>query len=252
MDKGDGGTEADRQQVTEPQPSPWPEYRFRFPRYNRWLANRLRPFMGQRVLEVQCGLGHMTGLLLDREFLVAVDSVAEHVAAVQARYGEREDFGAAVQDMCSPDALSLRQYGIDTILCANLLEHLDDDRALDTMVAILPPGGRLITLVAAFESLFNALDRGAGHLRRYDKGAFVAQLARHELSVNEAFYVNSLGLLGWWVRGSLLRREMPSVSQLRLFDRLVPLWGAVERRIPPPFGLSLVCVADKRRAGIGG
>ena len=35
--------------MTNPQPSPWSEVRFCFPRYNRWLANRLRPFMGHRV-----------------------------------------------------------------------------------------------------------------------------------------------------------------------------------------------------------
>jgi hypothetical protein len=67
--------------------------------------------------------------------------------------------------------------------------------------------------------------------------------------VSVVFYVNSLGLLGWWVRGSLLRREMPSVGQLHLFDYLVPLWGAVERRITPSFGLSLVCVAEKQGSG---
>ena len=35
--------------MTNPQPSPWPELRFCFPRYNRWLADQLRPFMGHRV-----------------------------------------------------------------------------------------------------------------------------------------------------------------------------------------------------------
>jgi hypothetical protein len=120
------------------------------------------------------------------------------------------------------------------------------------MAAILPLGGRLIAVVAAFEALFNALDQGAGHLRRYNKGTFVAQLARHGFGVSAAFYVNCLGLLGWWVRGSLLRREMPSVGQLHLFDYLVPLWGAVERWITPPFGLSLVCVAEKQGSGGAG
>src|SRR5205809_1927275 len=37
------------------------------PRYNRWMFDRLRPWVGRRVLEIGAGIGNMSAFLVDRE-----------------------------------------------------------------------------------------------------------------------------------------------------------------------------------------
>ncbi|MCU1245282.1 MAG: hypothetical protein JWN02_1192, partial [Acidobacteria bacterium] len=42
-------------------------------RYNKWIWERLQPFIGQRVLEIGAGSGTMTRFLYGRELIVATD-----------------------------------------------------------------------------------------------------------------------------------------------------------------------------------
>src|SRR5213592_4937517 len=51
------------------------------PRYNRWMFDRLRPWVGRRVLEIGAGIGNMSAFLVDREHdPLAVDQERRHVA----------------------------------------------------------------------------------------------------------------------------------------------------------------------------
>src|SRR6266566_1365314 len=44
------------------------------PRYNRWVFDRLRPWVGRRVLEIGAGIGNMSAFLVDRERVVLTDT----------------------------------------------------------------------------------------------------------------------------------------------------------------------------------
>jgi len=44
------------------------------PRYNRWMFDRLRPWVGRRVLEIGAGIGNMSAFLVDRERVVLSDT----------------------------------------------------------------------------------------------------------------------------------------------------------------------------------
>src|SRR5207249_8208400 len=44
------------------------------PRYNRWMFDRLRPWVGRRVLEIGAGIGNMSAFLVDRERVVLTDT----------------------------------------------------------------------------------------------------------------------------------------------------------------------------------
>ena len=47
--------------------------------YSQWIYERLRPGIGRRVLEIGCGLGTITQMLLDRDLVIGVDVVDEFV-----------------------------------------------------------------------------------------------------------------------------------------------------------------------------
>jgi hypothetical protein len=132
-----------------------------------------------------------------------------------------------------------------------VLEHIEDDAtALSNMAEILCSGGRVIIIVPAHEWLYGTMDSPIGHFRRYTKRTMSQKLERAGFTVEKQFYLNSLGVLGWFVNGRLFRQTVPPSGQLEWFNKVVPLVGWVEKRVRPPVGLSLVSVAQRSNAGL--
>lgn len=214
-------------------------------RYDRWIYHRLRPFLGQRVLEVGCGLGNFTPFLLDRELIVATDLSAEYCAAVAARYPDSPNLIVQPHDITA-DPAPLVEYSFDTVLCLNVLEHIADDlAALQNIHRVLVPGGVLILLVPAIPALYGSLDAAIGHWRRYRHEELVHKAMVTGFAIEQCFYLNLLGILGWLASGKFLRLPITPPSQLRVFDLLFPLCAFLETLYPPPIGLSLVLIARK-------
>jgi hypothetical protein len=66
------------------------------------------------------------------------------------------------------------------------------------------------------------------------------------LHVKKAFYMNAVGLFGWWANSHIFKKEAQSERQIEVFDRyVVPLQSQLERWIAPPFGQSLFVVLRK-------
>src|SRR5205823_12189798 len=139
-------------------------------RYNQWIWERLRPFVGQRVLEVGAGSGTMTRFLYGRELIVATDKETPYLDRLRNRFRRKPGIVVERLDLDSDDSLELARYAFDTVTCINVLEHTSDDvAALRRVKQLLQPGGRIIVFVPAGKSLFGSLDKGVGHQWRYDR-----------------------------------------------------------------------------------
>ncbi len=215
--------------------------------YFAWQSRLVSGELGRRVLELGCGLGNFTGTLLDREAVVAVDAEPECIGRLKRRFAGHRNLYPFVCDVSSPEFRDLARFRPDSCVCLNVLEHIEDDAAaLQTMAAILPPGGVIVLLVPAFPALYGPIDRNLGHYRRYSRGSIRRLAGRAGLRVRKARYSNCLGFFGWWINAHLLKRRAQSERQIHLFDRyLVPVIAAVERALPPPFGQSLFVVLEK-------
>jgi SAM-dependent methyltransferase len=214
-------------------------------RYDRWVYHRLRQFLGQRVLEVGCGLGNFTPFLLDRELVMATDLSAEYCAAVAARFPNAPNLVVQSHDITA-DPAPLVEYGFDTVICLNVLEHIADDlAALQNIHQVLIPGGALVLLVPAVPALYGTMDAAIGHWRRYRRDGLIREVTEAGFIPESCFHLNLLAISGWLVSGKLLRLPIAPPFQLRIFDRLVPLCAFWEALCPPPIGLSLVLVAHK-------
>ncbi len=216
--------------------------------YLAWQYRLCARALGQRVVEVGCGTGNFTGLLLQRAQVVAVDTEAECVDRVRERYPSHPNLRV---ELCGPhDAsfLELRRFEPDSCVCLNVIEHIAcDGEALAAMGAILPAGGAIILLAPAFEALYGAVDYQLGHYRRYTKASLLRLASAAGLDVASARYFNLPGFFGWWANARIFQRRAQSAAQIAFFDRfVVPVASRLEDLAAPPFGQSIFVVLRKR------
>ncbi len=216
-------------------------------KYNDWIFDRIEPHVGQRILEVGCGLGNMTPYFLGREQLVSIDVLPASTRQVQGRFGGQLNFRAFCADICAAETFeALRPYRFDTAVCLNVLEHIKDDTlALRHMADLLEPGGKLILFVPAGQFLYGQLDAALLHHRRYDAEGLRRQVERAGLSVEMLQHMNPAGIPGWFLASRVLHRETPPRMLLGLFNVLTPAFRWLEDRVRMPVGLSLICVASR-------
>jgi SAM-dependent methyltransferase len=215
--------------------------------YFAWQGRMVMPELGQRIVEVGCGTGNFTGMLLDREMVVSIDVEPDCVERLKARYPDRSNLYVSCCDAGSATLADLRRFRPDSCVCLNALEHIQDDRgALAAMASILEPGGAIVLIVPAFEALYGALDHNLGHYRRYTRKSMVDLAAVVGLEVKIARYMNVAGFFGWWANSHLFHRESQSSKQIEFFDHfVVPIASRVEAAVAPPFGQSLFAALRK-------
>ena len=215
--------------------------------YFAWQSRLVRRELGRRVVEVGCGVGNFTGMLLDREAVIAVDSEPDCIQRLIERYPDRSNLHAFACDAGSPAFRDLARFHPDSCVCLNALEHIEDDRqALRGMACILEPGGVVVLLVPAFPALYGPIDRNLGHHRRYSRGSIARLAGATGLRIRKIHFMNALGFFGWWVNSHILRHRAQSERQIEIFDRcLGPFLSRVEGLARPPFGQSLFVVLEK-------
>jgi glycosyltransferase involved in cell wall biosynthesis len=215
--------------------------------YNRWLVSRFEHALGRRILEIGAGFGNITRHLKGRELLVASD--LDPVALEHLKGTFRDDPSVRVASYRFPlDAGAreeIRALDVDTVVCLNVLEHIEDDRAtLANMREALDSGGRLVLLVPAFARLYGTLDEHLHHFRRYERDELDAKIREAGFVLEDLRFVNRPGIFGWWLNGRVLRRRVLPRGQLLAFKLLMPMLKREEAR-PPSRGLSLLAIARK-------
>ena len=214
--------------------------------FTRWVGEEIRPFVRGRALEVGCGTGTYTALLARWcGEVVAVDLDPVFAKAARERFA-----GEPRVRVIEGDARLLPELGsFDTIVMLDVLEHIEDDTGtLRLLGERLSDGGRLVLKVPALPALYGTLDEAIGHHRRYSRRTLSQAAERAGLTLVECRSFNLAAAPGWWMNGKLLRRTHPPEAQVRLYDRLVPVFRAVDRLTGPPLGASLIAAARRRRA----
>lgn len=216
------------------------------PRFNRWMYERLRPWIGRRVLEIGAGLGTMSAFLVGCERLVLTDTEPAYLARLRERFRGRPEI--AVAPLRLPDVdVGLAVERFDTVVCLNVLEHVADDRrSLTAICRTLAPGGRLVLLVPALRFLYGSLDAALGHHRRYTPAELDAKLSAAGFALRHREYFNLAGVPGWWFVGRVLKRRLIPAGSLRAYDALVPLFR-LERLLPWRLGQSLIAIGERER-----
>jgi 2-polyprenyl-3-methyl-5-hydroxy-6-metoxy-1,4-benzoquinol methylase len=218
--------------------------------YYQWITAQLEGCVGQRILDVGGGTGSLIRFFLDREKLFALDISEECVAYLQKAYEVHDHVRTILGDVTESSLQSFfKDEVIDTILCTNVLEHVETDEAmLKSFYEILSPvQGKLAILVPAHQWLYGTLDEAAGHYRRYTKRQLQHKLENAGFKVEKLCYMNMAATVGWWLNGLCFKQkklDATSVNQqILLYDKfIIPLVRNIESIVPIPFGLSVIAI----------
>jgi SAM-dependent methyltransferase len=211
--------------------------------YNRWIADQARAHVGCRVLDAGCGAGNLMAMLLDRELVVGVDVWDEFVGIVGRRFAHHTNVWVHRFDLCDPAMVeALRTHRLDSAMLSNVLEHIEDDgAALRNITSVLPPVSPIFLLVPAFMGIYGAHDKEDHHFRRYTKRSLATTLSSLPVTIERQYYMNLPGFFAWYLLGRVIGKPLGR-TEVGLYDKLVPLIRAVEARVRPPFGQSLVAL----------
>jgi glycosyltransferase involved in cell wall biosynthesis len=216
--------------------------------YNAWLHARFDAFLGRRVLEVGAGVGNQTRWFIERDRVVASDIEPHYVRELKTKFGPLSHVRVASFrfPLTDADRADLQREDIDSIVCMNVLEHIEDDRGtLRDFAGVLRSGGRLVLLVPALKALYGTLDENLNHFRRYDYQPLHDLLAECGFEIERLQFLNRPGAFGWWLNSRVLKRTVLPRGQLAAFRWIQPILK-LEEKHPPSFGMSLLALARKR------
>ena len=215
------------------------------PAYRQWEYDLVAPFLGRSILEVGSGIGYFGEKLVEsgRDRVVLSDTDPYCLESLRATYASRPD--VEVAEVGLPGRVEIGEP-VETVVAMNVLEHIEDDaQALRDLAAVTRPGGRIVLWVPAYMQLYGDFDRKVGHFRRYTPRTVSDAVERAGLRVRHVRPVNFLGGIAWWIAVRRGGAGKPDPRLVWLYDKVVvPISRTVEKVVKPPFGQSVLCVAD--------
>ena len=211
-------------------------------RYNNWIIEQIKPYLGNNVLEVGCGNGNFTVFLARQcDRVTGIDINREYVETAKKRLAKQANVTILQKDATKIES----ENTFDTIIMLDVLEHIKNDVAtLQQLNTLLQNRGKLIIKVPALNYIYGEMDRAIGHYRRYNKHTLANTFQKANLASPKVWYFNIAGIPGWWLN-SILKRTTPPSQQVSFFNKVVPILSTVESIVKPPVGLSLFAVVSK-------
>jgi SAM-dependent methyltransferase len=215
--------------------------------FTQWVLGEISPWLGQRVLEVGCGIGTYTaGMAVGSRQIVAMDMERTFIDEAARRLGQHPNVQLICGDATEVGLPKSSGEAFDTVVLLDVLEHIEDDVALLARLrSRLAPGGHLILKVPAMPSLYSPMDEAIGHWRRYDKRGLTDVISRAGLEIARVWSFNAAAVPGWWWNGRVRKLRAPPGEQVALFDRLVPVLRPLDRLARLFCGISLLAVARR-------
>ncbi len=198
-------------------------------------------------MDLGAGIGTYTNIFTDRQLVVAVEREPKCIKYLEYRFNNYGNVFVFQADIETESLHPLKFCLIDTIICLNVLEHIEDDSLLlKRLNYLLEPEGRLLLIVPAYQALYGSIDEAVGHYRRYSKKELLNKVVESGFVIEKAFRMNSLAVPGWFVVNRILKKSEQSQKMVSAYDKyVIPALSKLEKLIPPPIGLSLAVVASK-------
>jgi glycosyltransferase involved in cell wall biosynthesis len=213
------------------------------PKFNRWMYETVKPWLGRRVAELGVGRGNLSRHIRQHEHVLLTDYRMDYLEELLAKWRHSPNLQIGKLDMTvRADYEQLRTFAPDSVVFLNVLEHIEDDRAvLRALRETVPTGCRVVVLVPFNQKLYSEFDRELGHFRRYSEGELESKMKDAGFRVETQFYFNKFGVCAWYVANTIGKQKALTPFQLKVYNFLTPMFRVLDRVLPTS-GLSTVVV----------
>ncbi len=152
------------------------------------------------------------------------------------------------------EKLPFENNSFDLITAFDLLEHLDDKRAVAEFCRVIRPNGHLILTVPAFNFMWSRHDEAVHHKRRYSKNELLSVIKSNNFTVLKISYWNSflflpiviVRLAKKIINDKNIKTDVVAfpafINSFLIF--LLDIESFLMKYINLPFGVSLLCLAQ--------
>jgi len=212
------------------------------PNFAQWSVDLVQDGLTNHVVEIGCGIGrNLDALQKISKELFASDYNQKYLDEIEKRFPNMKN-NTFQWNLSEPLKKKLH---VDSFFCSNVIEHIYDDKVALMNIARIDSIRKGVFIVPGRNSLHNELDVSLGHYRRYDKEEFSNLLYECGFSVNKIFTFNKIGVVGWFVQGSMLRKKTLGESNMKIYNFIFPFIKLSDHYLPF-HGLSIAALVEKR------
>jgi 2-polyprenyl-3-methyl-5-hydroxy-6-metoxy-1,4-benzoquinol methylase len=220
-------------------------------KFNRWMYETILPYCSGDILEIGSGTGNISEYFLREGHRIYLSDIRENYChLLQQKFKDNPNLiGISELDLVHPEFEKVYAHLIgkfNTVFALNVVEHIENDSlAIANCYKLLKDGGSIIILVPAYQWLYNNFDKELYHFKRYVRKGLSKLLEENKFTIVRAMSFNAFGILGWFVSGSLMRKKIIPSGQMKLYNKLVPVFRLFDHMLFKRVGLSVIAVGKK-------
>lgn len=216
-------------------------------KFNGWMYDSIKSHCSGKILEVGSGIGNISQFFIEDQANIHLSDIREnYLVALKERFPNTNQMKL---DLVHPEfdkiyANHLDQY--DSIFALNVVEHIKDDSlTMANIKKLLKPGGKVIVLVPAFQSLYNVLDKELYHYRRYVPKTLNHIFKVNDITILKTHYFNAMGIPAWFIAGKLAGDKTIKKGKMNFYNAMVPIFKLLDYPMKKIAGLSVICIGQK-------
>jgi 2-polyprenyl-3-methyl-5-hydroxy-6-metoxy-1,4-benzoquinol methylase len=216
-------------------------------KFNEWMYQQVVPHCTGKILEIGSGIGNIS-YFFDRDGMdIDLSDIREQYRSYLKKSFEKRavlDMDIVADGFTEMHGDKLGTY--DAVFALNVVEHIKDDKlAIENMIKLLKPGGKIIILVPAYQWLYNGFDVALEHFKRYTKSRLLGIFPPTGAKLIRSWYFNFAGIFGWFLVGSVMKKKLIPESNMKLYNVLTPIFKIADKVVLNKMGLSVIAVYQK-------
>ena len=216
-------------------------------KFNEWMYQQVVPHCTGKILEIGSGIGNIS-YFFDRDGMdIDLSDIREQYRSYLKKSFEKRavlDMDIVADGFIDMHGDKLGTY--DAVFALNVVEHIKDDKlAIENMIKLLKPGGKIIILVPAYQWLYNGFDIALEHFKRYTKSRLLGIFPTTGAKLIRSWYFNFAGIFGWFLVGSVMKKKLIPESNMKLYNVLTPIFKIADKVVLNKMGLSVIAVYQK-------